>query len=291
MDPEFTFLNRFIGVLRDLKKFSPHTVRAYEQDIRQFLEFFRETGLPVNRTHIRDFIARIHTRGLKSSSLARKIYAVRSYYDYLLENGVVVVNPMEGIRTPKAEKHIPRILTVPEMSDFLDTIPDQTFLDLRNKTIFEFLYATGLRISELTHLRLADLHLDERLVRVIGKGNKERIVPFHEGAATLLMRYIGERRQRFPEAGETLFLNARGGRISERSLERILASLFRTVRRVHPHLFRHSFASHLLQSGVNLRVIQELLGHANLATTEKYTTLNYEDLLKTYRKFHPRGES
>jgi integrase/recombinase XerC len=178
------------------------------------------------------------------------------------------------------------------MARFLDALPGQTFLELRNKTIFEFLYATGLRVSELTHIEPADIRLRERLVRVTGKGRKERIVPFHDRAAELLGRYLEQRHLHRPAVTAALFVNARGGRLSERSVERILSGLFARQseggRRIHPHLFRHSFASHLLQNGANLRVIQDLLGHTSLATTEKYTTLDYGDLLRTYQRFHPR---
>jgi integrase/recombinase XerC len=170
------------------------------------------------------------------------------------------------------------------MQEFLDALPEENFLQLRNKAIFEFLYATGLRISELTGLRDGDIRFAERLVRVMGKGNKERIVPFHDQAGAVMDRYLRQRRAAFHEDHQQVFVNARGGPLSERSVERILRRVYgeltRSQKHVHPHL---------LQRGANLRVIQELLGHSSLATTEKYTTLNFADLLKTYNKFHPRS--
>ncbi len=295
MDEELRLLERYAGYLADIRRYSPHTVRAYRQDIGQFLAYFRERRLPVERSHVRDFLAHVFLRSRKKATVARKVYAVRSFYAWLVASGLRADNPLEGIATPKLEKRVPQALSEPEMAAFLDALPEEPFLALRNKAAFELLYATGLRVSELAGLNRDDLRPGERLLRVMGKGRKERIVPFHAAAGALLGRYLAERQRRFPAAGDAVLVNARGGRLSARSLERILAQTFRqlssSATRVHPHLFRHSFASHLLQRGANLRVIQELLGHANLATTEKYTALDYSDLLRTYRRFHPRQGS
>jgi len=295
MDKEIRALNQYVAYLRDIKKFSPHTVKAYTIDIRQFLDFFSARGLPLDKGGIRDFIADIFLRSRNKATVARKIYAVRSFYGFLVRSGQQAHNPLDGIRTPKQDKRIPRVLTVDEMQEFLDALPEENLLQLRNKALFEFLYATGLRISELTGLRAGDIRFPERLVRVMGKGRKERIVPFHEQAAAVMDRYLRRRRAEFPAAGEWVFVNFRGGPLTPRSVERILHQVYRALsrspHRVHPHLLRHSFATHLLQRGANLRAIQELLGHASLATTEKYTTLNVADLLHTYRKFHPRGRA
>lgn len=161
--------------------------------------------------------------------------------------------------------------------------------------MFEFLYATGLRVSELTGLRSGDIHLRDRLVRVLGKGNKERIVPFHEQAAAVMDRYLRRLRKEFPACGDLVFVNHRGGGLTPRSVERILKAAYcglsRSQPHIHPHLLRHSFATHLLRRGANLRAIQESLGHSSLATTEKYTTLNLSDLMQTYKKFHSRGKA
>jgi site-specific recombinase XerD len=189
---------------------------------------------------------------------------------------------------------LPRVLSEEEMSAFLDALPEEGFLRLRDKALFELLYATGLRVSELTGLRRTDLLLRERLARVLGKGRKERIVPFHEEAAAVLGRYLRRLDAEFPGGNERVFVNRRGGPLTPRSVERILKAawrgLSRSPSRVHPHLLRHSFATHLLRRGANLRAIQELLGHSSLATTEKYTRLDLSDLLQTYRRCHPRGE-
>lgn len=295
MDQESRDLKRYLAWLRDIKKFSPNTLRAYAIDIRQFLAFLAGRNLEPDRTSVRDFVAQASLRGGNKATVARKIYAVRSFYGFLVKSGARAHNPLDGIRSPKQEKRIPRVLTEGEMQAFLDALPEATFLELRNKALFELLYATGLRVSELTGLRANDIRFAERLVRVMGKGKKERIVPFHDQAAQLLARYRQRLQGEFPAGGDLVFVNARGGPLTPRSVERILkrsyGELARTQRHVHPHLLRHSFATHLLQRGANLRAIQELLGHSSLATTEKYTSLDLADLMNTYRKFHPRDRA
>ncbi|MCX6558463.1 MAG: tyrosine recombinase XerC [Candidatus Aminicenantes bacterium] len=292
METELGNIDNYLAYLREIKKYSAHTVKAYGIDIRQFCRYFSENKLPVNANTIRDFLASVFSQRKNKATLARKIYAVKSFYAYLVRTGVLKSNPLEGTGTPKLDRKIPQILTEGEMMEFLDALPEKNFLQLRNKALFEFLYATGLRISELTELKIIDVHFGERLVRVMGKGKKERLVPFHEQAAGVLTRYLQCLRSDKRYQGERVFVNARGGALSQRSVERILPQVYRLLsgsqRPIYPHLLRHSFATHLLQRGANLRVIQELLGHANLATTEKYTTLNFGDLLKTYKKFHPR---
>lgn len=295
MDQDSRDLKKYIAYLRDIKKYSPHTVKAYAIDIRQFQAFFAEDRLELTKGNIRSFIAHVFTQSRNKSTVARKIYAIRSFYGYQVKTGALAHNPLEGISSPKQERKIPRILTEGEMQAFLDALPEENFLQLRNKAMFEFLYATGLRISELTGLRSGDIRFPERLVRVLGKGRKERIVPFHEQAAEVMGRYLQRLRREFPAAQDLVFVNSRGGSLTPRSVERILQAVYhglvRSQQHVHPHLLRHSFATHLLQRGANLRVIQELLGHSSLATTEKYTNLNLSDLLQTYKKFHPRDHA
>jgi len=295
MAKESGYLEDFLEYLRYIKQYSSHTISAYKLDIRQFLDYLKTSGfeLNVNKDTIRDFITVIFLKAGKKTTVARKIYAVKSFYSYLLRQGKIAKNPFDAISTPRIDKTLPEILTEKEMIEFLDHLPDNTFIHLRNKAVFEFLYATGLRISELINLKSTDINFSEGLIRVMGKGKKERIVPFNNYAGEILSRYLAEARKKFKEENEYVFLNARGRRITARAVEQILQAAYGDVmpsnKHVYPHLFRHSFATHLLQRGANLRVIQELLGHSSLATTEKYTSLNYEDLLKVYRKFHPRG--
>lgn len=294
MDKENRYLKDYIEYLKYIKKFSPHTVKAYHQDIRQFLDYFKENNLKINKDTIRDFITVIFVRTKNKATIQRKIYALKSFYAFQVTQGKIDKNPFDVISTPKNEKKLPEILTEKEMLTFLDNLPEDNFLHLRNKAVFEFLYATGLRISELVNLKLTDINFREGILRVLGKGKKERIVPFNNHAKTVLLRYLDQARQKFEKTIDNIFLNARGNKITCRAIEQILQKTYGEVmesnKKVYPHLFRHSFATHLLQRGANLRVIQELLGHSNLSTTEKYTSLNYADLLNIYKKFHPRSD-
>lgn len=293
MDRESGYLKQYLEYVAYIKKFSDNTIKAYRQDIEQFFDYFRESKQQIDRDSIREFISTIYLRTKNKATISRKIYAIKSFYNYLLRQGIIEKNPFDVISSPRIDKKLPQVLTVKEMAHFLDSLPQDNFLAIRNRAIFEFLYATGLRISELTNLKKADVDLAGGLTRVLGKGKKERIVPFHDKAREILVKYLAAVREKFKTEKEYIFLNSRGGKITERSVERILQASYRDImlsnKKVYPHLFRHSFATHLLQRGANLRVIQELLGHANLATTEKYTSLNYTDLLNVYKQFHPRG--
>lgn len=287
-------LVQYISYLQNIKKYSANTVRAYRQDISQFLHYLNTHELDLHKEGIRDYISEIYLKTGNKTTVSRKIYAIKSFFSYLSKNGIIEKNPVDAITIPKIDKKIPEILTIGEMSAFLDRLPEKGFIQLRNKAIFELLYATGLRISELTHLKPVDIDFEKGLVRVMGKGKKERIVPFNDKARDILVAYYRVMKREIPQSSGFVFVNVRGNRLSERSIERILKGSYKKImnseKTVTPHLFRHSFATHLLQRGANLRVIQELLGHANLVTTEKYTTLNFSDLLNVYKQFHPRGK-
>lgn len=284
----------YISYLQDIKKFSAHTIKAYRQDITQFLNYMDKHNLAIQKEGIRDFISEIFIKTRNKTTVSRKIYAIKSFFTFLLKNGIIDKNPVDAISIPKIDKKIPEILTIEEMTAFLDQLPEKNFIQLRNKAIFELLYATGLRISELTHLKPTDIDFENRLLRVMGKGKKERIVPFNNTARDILSSYYREMKKTNKTSCDYIFVNMRGNRITERSIERILQDSYQQVmqseKRVYPHLFRHSFATHLLQRGANLRIIQELLGHSNLSTTERYTSLNFSDLLRVYKKFHPREQ-
>lgn len=294
MDKESRYLKEYIEYLRDIKKFSLNTIKAYRQDIEQFYNYLKANKLKIGRDAIKDFISMIFLRTRNKATVSRKIYAIRSFFLFLMKKGKLKENPFDFINTPKIDKKIPQILTEKEMIMFLDSLSQENFFKLRNKACFELLYATGLRVSELTNLKIQDIDFTECVLRVMGKGKKERIVPFNDKARDILLKYLDEAEIKFKVKNEFIFLNSRGEKITERSIERIVQKSYKEVmksnKRIYPHLFRHSFATHLLQRGANLRVIQELLGHENLSTTEKYTTLNYSDLLKVYKKFHPRAD-
>ncbi|MEN8223535.1 MAG: site-specific tyrosine recombinase/integron integrase [Acidobacteriota bacterium] len=293
MDKKREDLIVYLEFLSDIKKFSPNTIKAYRQDIDQFLIFFDYNLSDLSRDKIRDFLSSLYITSASRSTVSRKIYAIRSFFHYLIQQGKAEKNPMDLISVPKAERKLPEILTEDEMIRFLDQLPGESLSEIRNRALFELFYASGLRLSELTNLKRENINFGERVVRVLGKGNKERIVPFNRKAGDILRKYIALSDKKYNRASEYIFLNLYGKKISERGVEKIVKEVFKKIsdsgKNVYPHLFRHSFATHLLQRGVDLRMIQELLGHSNLSTTEKYTTLNYSDLLKSYNKFHPRS--
>ena len=293
MDKKRSDLIDYLEYLSDIKKFSPNTIKAYRQDIDQFMIFFNYEYHDLSRDKIRDFLSNLYLSTTNRSTVSRKIYAIRSFFQYLIRQGRLEKNPMDLISIPKADKKLPEILTEDEMIRFLDELPGGSLSEIRNKALIELFYASGLRLSELTNLKKENVNFRERLLRVLGKGNKERIVPFNRKAGEVLKEYIALSDAEFKKSNEYIFLNYRGKKISERGVEKIVKEVFKRIsdsgKNVYPHLFRHSFATHLLQRGVDLRMIQELLGHSNLSTTEKYTTLNYSDLLKSYNRFHPRS--
>jgi len=293
MEREVRLLKKYLVFLAETRGLATNTVKAYRQDVEQFIRFFQQNRFPLEKAHIRSFLSVQLRISTSKRTLARKIYALKSFYRYLKANGHIDTDPFQGIGAPKIDKHIPKVLSEKELASFLDALPGGNCWELRDRAMFEFAYATGLRVSELTGVKKIDLALPERLVRVLGKGNKERIVPFTVRARKTLELYLDKLAENGLPCIDYVFVNRRGGRLSDRSVERILAKSFALItnsrKKIHPHLLRHSFATHLLRRGANLRVIQELLGHANLATTEKYTTLDYSDLLDVYERFHPRS--
>jgi integrase/recombinase XerC len=290
-------LSQFLDHLRYEKNASVHTISGYQSDIEQYLSFIHSKKIKFRQADnivIRSFLAFLYHNNIKKSSAARKLAAVRSFYQYCVHRNWVKENPAKMVHTPKQDKSVPSFLSEEEMILFLDLPSSERPLDLRDRAILELLYATGLRVSECVGINLSDINFEERLLRVRGKGKKERIVPFGAKAGKKLKQYIKKRfaihRGRIDE--NALFLNYRGERLSARSVQRITDEYFRKSaikRKLSPHSLRHSFASHLLSRGADLRVIQELLGHESLATTQKYTHMNLKRLLEVYKKSHPRS--
>ena len=275
---------------------SAHTVRAYGEDLEQFARHLRaELGRearPADVDHllIRSFLARLHRQGLKTSSSARKLAALRTFFRYLCREGTLERNPARALLSPRLEKRVPTHLDEGDVARLLE-MPGDSEAALRGRAILEMLYATGIRCAELVGLDLSEVNLRERMVRVLGKGRKERIVPFGGHARDALVAYLAIRARARPRS-EALFVNARGGRLTDRSVRLLVAHRVRQMalaRRVSPHTLRHSFATHLLERGADLRAIQELLGHASLSTTQRYTHVNSRYILDIYRKSHPRA--
>jgi integrase/recombinase XerC len=290
-------LSEFLDYLRYERNASAHTIAGYRRDLGQFLYYIeaRESSLrKVDHVLIRGFLAQLHERKLKKSTSARKLAAIRSFFRYGVKRKWFADNPARMVATPKQEKHVPSFLSEQEMATFLEVPQSGRPLDLRDRAILELLYASGIRVSELVGINLEDISLRERLIRVRGKGKKERLVPFGRVAAECLTDYLRVRPELVQDrVGETsLFLNYQGRRITPRSVERIVDKYIRRTavrRKISPHSLRHSFASHLLGRGADLRAIQELLGHESLATTQKYTHLNLGQLMEVYHKSHPRS--
>jgi integrase/recombinase XerC len=279
----------FLRHLAAEKNASPHTLKSYGTDLRQFEAFLTAEGLApaaLTARHIRAFLVALHARGLDPASVGRKLAAVRSWLRFLVRRGVIERNVAREVRGPRLPRKLVAFLPVDEAHDLMAARP----LSARDTAILELLYASGLRVSELTGLDLDDLDRRERTVRVLGKGRKERIVPFGSKAARALETWMGVR----GDHRGPLFAAARGGRMNPRTVYGLVRDSARRAgitRKVSPHTLRHSFATHLLDGGADLRAIQEFLGHSRLSTTQRYTHVGAEHLLKVYDAAHPRART
>lgn len=283
------YIDRFIDFLTAEQGVSLHTLRAYSRDLDEFSSFLDMKPKDIDYLDIRSYIASLHHRKLKKSSISRKLAAVRSFFKYLHREGYVKKNPAKLVSSPKVPKTLPRFLDIDETFSLMDTPEGDTFRPTRDKAMLELLYSSGLRVSELTSLDVVDLDMKESIVRVKGKGRKERIVPIGSKAMEALQNYLPERIS-LKKKSPALFLNNRGGRLTQRSVRRILVNYSRMINLkgdVGPHTLRHTFATHLLHEGADLRSIQELLGHSSLSTTQKYTHVDIRHLTEVYDKAHP----
>ena len=271
-------------------------MQAYVDDLGQFIAHLHEEmgreprPRDVDHLLIRAFLARLHRNGLKKSSAARKLASLRSFFRYLCREGVLAANPAQALLSPRLERRIPAHLDEPDVAKLL-ALEGNRDADVRGRAILELLYATGIRCAELVGLDLPEVDLEGRFVRVLGKGRKERMVPFGAPAEKALRDYLPVRAGWRPRT-DALFVNARGGRLTDRSVRMIVQRRVRQVavsQRISPHGLRHSFATHLLERGADLRSIQELLGHARLSTTQRYTHLDMRHILEIYSKTHPRA--
>ena len=280
---------------------SPHTARAQEGDLGKLLEHAvrsRWEAWDVSPRTLRGFALELGDRGLDPASQARILSTARSFFKWLWETQRIPKNPASGLRNPRQPKRLPAFLTEGESQALLDLPAPVDFPTARLACLLEFLYASGLRVSELVGLDLQDILMDPRTLRVMGKGRKERLLPFHPQAEAALATYLGHRSAflaaKALPATPALFLNQRGGRLTPTSVRTLLRGALEAAAvrsRVSPHALRHSFATHLLNRGMDLRAIQELLGHASLSTTQRYTHLGLEELARTYEKAHPRAKA
>ena len=332
-------IQNFLTYLRSVRNSSPHTILNYGKDLHQFTEYLTPPGTPtpalsdLNHQIIREYVGHLHSLGQEKSSVARKLAARRSFFKYCVREDLIKDNPARLVATPKLPKRIPSVLSAEELNGFLNQLADaptpqpaparrsrrsqtaeaappkprvtddQALLLRRDRALLELLYAAGLRVSELTGLNLADMDRREKMLRVRGKGSKERIVPYGGKAQEALEAYWPVRDQLLLQAGagrnrrgpahsEAVFLNYSGRRLTQRSVGRIVIKYVRLAYMdwdLHPHSLRHAFATHLLADGADLRAIQELLGHQSLATTQKYTHVSIRQLMDIYDKSHPHA--
>jgi integrase/recombinase XerC len=298
-------LDQFYKHLKYERNVSPHTLRNYKSDLDQFVAHLaaveKRDEIPldqIDRLTIREWMAELHA-GHKKTSVARKLASLRTFFQFLVREGKLENNPAKQVATPKIERKLPNHLSMEDAVRFIETPDANTDLGRRDRAILEFLYATGIRVGELVGINVADVDFRERMVRVTGKRKKQRIVPFGEPASQAVMLYIQETRDKFlqnaPEAtrdSSALFLNYQGTRITTRSVGRMIDKYIRQCADIHaisPHSLRHTFATHLLDSGADLRDIQELLGHARLSTTQIYTQVSMEKMIEVYDKAHPKA--
>jgi tyrosine recombinase XerC len=290
-------IDDFLAYLKYEKNSSVHTISSYRGDLAQLADYLEEKKVAlrgIDNIVLRGFLASLYQKNQKKTTIGRKLAAVRSFFQFCLKKRWLDDNPAKIVATPRQEKNVPSFLSEEEMAAFLELPRSSRPLDLRDRAILELLYATGIRVSELVGINLEEISFEERLIRVRGKGKKERLIPFGRKAEESLAPYLMARAVLVKGRGgeNALFLNYRGDRLTPRSVERMVDKYIHLTainRKVSPHSLRHSFASHLLGRGADLRVIQELLGHSSLATTQKYTHLDLKQLLNVYRKSHPRS--
>lgn len=301
-------LGEFLDYLIAERNLSANSVKAYARDLAQFQSYLSERKddmLHVDEGMLRSYLARLAEAGLSARSVARKLSAIRMFLRYLTDTGRLARDPAENFSSPRLPKRLPQVLSFEEVSRVLEVAhrsqtsadtPRKSALAMRDCAMLETLYGAGVRISELTGVRVGDLYLEDGFLRVVGKGDKERVIPLGEPAVRALRRYVDAARPLLlsssKKASDAVFLNVRGGKLSRMGAWKIIHSYVNAAginRKVTPHTFRHSFATHLLEGGADLRAVQEMLGHASITTTEIYTHVDRSYLREVYKTFHPRA--
>ncbi len=294
--PDRTLIDGYLTHLSKERRLSPHTASNYARDLRALADFAERGNISawksLDSQHVRMFAARAHASGLNPRSVQRRLSAVRGFFNYLIRERVITANPALDVRAPKAAKRLPGTLDVDQLNHLLD-IPPENALAVRDRAIMELFYSSGLRLDELVRLDLTSIDLADRTVRVHGKGSKTRIVPVGRKAAEAIRAWLRERTSLAKTDESAMFTGKTGARLKHRAVQLRIAYWARRKglpAHVHPHLFRHSFATHLLESSKDLRGVQELLGHADISTTQIYTHLDFAHLARTYDASHPRAK-
>lgn len=293
-------IKRYKSYLVAERNYSVHTVRAYMTDLTQFMNFLKKNRLPadtkniditkIEEIDIREFIGRLYNKNSKAS-ISRKLTSIRNFLEFLMREGKIASNSAKLVPIPKGERRTPAFLTVDEVFVLVEKPDDNEVLGVRDRAILELLYSSGLRVSELNGIKTGDTDLTSSFVKVLGKGGVERIVPIGSKAIDAIKYFLEKRNELTPKV-DYLFINSRGGRLSVRSIARIVkkyANLSGIPKNISPHVLRHTFATHLLGSGADLRAIQEMLGHKSLSTTQRYTHASIEKIMEIYDKTHPRA--
>jgi integrase/recombinase XerD len=292
-------LKEYLAYLKLEKNLSENTISSYKNDLTSFLHFIEERQIndpsQIESRLIIGFFTNLEKIGLTSSSAARYYSSLKGFLNYLFANNYIKNNPIEKVNPPKLAKNLPGVLSVAEIDKILSLPNTKETLGIRDKTILEVFYACGLRISELISLKLSDLYLSEEMIRVFGKGSKERIVPIGSSAINWINTYLVKSRpllQKKMKSENHLFLNNRGSKLSRMGVWKIVSRYIKKSgieKAAHPHTFRHSFATHLIEGGADLRSVQEMLGHADISTTQIYTHIDREFIKQVHKQFHPRG--
>ena len=294
------YINQFKYYLKSEKFYSENTLKSYVNDCTHYSKYLENTHKlsdprGIKKDYIQSFIRNERRKNSQSSTISRKLSAIKSFHKYLLLEKYVNEDVSKTVEAPKIDKKLPTVISLEEVEIILDNLPSETMIDIRNKTMVELLYSTGMRVSELIGLDVEDVHLNVGYVHVKGKGNKERIIPMGEIAVIALREYIIKSRTVLNKKNihTALFLNYQGNRISRQSFWKFLSTYADSIgikKHISPHKLRHSFATHLLESGVDLRVVQELLGHEDISTTQIYTHVTKSHLKSVYEKAHPRAK-
>jgi len=291
-------VNGFIDYIRFERRLSKNTIVSYQRDLEKYKVFLNHNKikkfLNVSDDKILYFLEFLY-KTQTSSSVSRILSTLRTFYKYLVRDGKIQKNPFSSIKNPKMPKKLLEILNEKEVKKFLESIPGSSDLEIRDKAMFELLYSCGMRVSEIVNLKLPDIDFEEGLIRFIGKGNKERITPIGDTAKDCLENYLRVARYNLERErkSENIFLNKNGQKITRQGFWKILKKYAKKInldKNLYPHLFRHSYATHMLERGADLRIVQELLGHSSISTTEIYTNINKKHIKETYFKYHPRDK-
>lgn len=294
-----SFLKEYLATLKIEKNLSENTINSYKNDLTSFLDFLNQNRIDdladVQTTHLSSFFKMLKNAGLNETSAARYFSSLKGFFKYLAKNDYIKSNPVERISPPKISRRLPEVLNVREINAILDQ-PDSTdTIGIRDKAILELFYACGTRISELINIKVNDLFLKEEVIRVFGKGSKERLIPIGSSAIKWIEEYLQKSRPLLAKSHKSqnyLFLNQRGTKFSRMGIWKIVnyyAKRAGIEKNVHPHTFRHSFATHLIEGGADLRAVQEMLGHSDISTTQIYTHIDRDYIKLVHKKFHPRG--